>query len=97
MRLLTASTTHLQSVVLRERFDDIIVGAEPKACHHVIIAVFGREEDDWYFGRRVVLFESCRQFDAAHFAHHDVEQYEVVSGQVVFRRLLGTDGRIRHI
>lgn len=73
---------------------DVVVGPEVQSGDRVVFGVLRRAEDHRDLRRRGVVFQQPGHPEAAHFAHHDIEQDQRITLGVHFEGLLGA---VRHI
>ncbi len=78
-------------------FGNVVVGTEVEAGDRIVLRIAGRAEDDGDPCRFGVGLEDSGHLEAAHLAHHDVEQDQRVALGVHLERLFGTVGDIRLI
>ena len=75
-----------------EGFGDVVVGAEVQSGDGIVFGVAGRAEDHGDTGRFGILLEDAGHAEAAHFAHHDIEQDERIAFRVHSEGLFGAVG-----
>ena len=83
-----------QHLAHRERLGDVVVGPEVQSGDRVVFGVLRRAEDHRDLRRRGVVFQQPGHPEAAHFAHHDIEQDQRITLGVHSEGLLGA---VRHI
>src|SRR5688572_25264262 len=79
-----------EEVVLHERFDDVVVGAELLAARHVLVPVEAADDDDRKFLGALLGTELLQQREAVDVRQHHVEQHEI--GQRIGRERLERGG-----
>ena len=53
---------------------DIVVRPEIEPCEHIVLRIFGREEDDRGIGRLLILSQDTCHLETGDFSHHDIQQ-----------------------
>ena len=57
-----------------EGLGDIVVRPEIEPCEHIVLRIFGREEDDRGIGRLLILSQDTCHLETGDFSHHDIQQ-----------------------